>query len=327
MKNFYFIAVCFSFALVFAQRSETISFQNKGLNDFLAQNKVEQNNSEDVETVVKKQQKAKYSKSPMMAAGMSLLVPGAGEIYAKSYIRAGIFLAVDAALLSGYFYYDSKGDDKTDEFHKYANANFNEDWYYTGVYKLIPDSVLTAHTNWDFDYIRNRSNWDIDDSYDDVQGALTQNAGLEGFTHNLPNQKTQQYYEMVGKYHQFACGWNDFNNWKRDTSGNIILDTNGRPVEFNLEEDYDHKNGSKFTNDSDNRINVYEEMRDEANKAYDTGQNFLMITLLNHVASAFDAIYVVKSNYKITSQLRIENKDKSEKLGFNNYKLTYSINF
>ena len=61
--------------------------------------------------------------------------------------------------------------------------------------------------------------------------------------------------------------------------------------------------------------------------AYETGQNWLMVTLLNHVASAFDAAYVIKSKYSIETKLRIENNDKAEVLGLENYKLTYSVNW
>ncbi|HXK49755.1 MAG TPA: hypothetical protein PKW56_04755, partial [Clostridiales bacterium] len=60
-------------------------------------------------------------------------------------------------------------------------------------------------------------------------------------------------------------------------------------------------------------------------EAYEMGQNFLMVTLLNHVASAFDASYVIKKKYQIDTQLRIENSEKGEAIGLENYKVTYSL--
>ena len=30
------------------------------------------------------------------------------------------------------------------------------------------------------------------------------------FSHGLHRDKDQQYYEMIGKYHQFSWGWDDF---------------------------------------------------------------------------------------------------------------------
>ena len=74
-------------------------------------------------------------------------------------------------------------------------------------------------------------------------------------------------------------------------------------------------------------VDFYEDLRDETNQAYEMGSNFLMITLLNHVASAFDASYVIKSKYHIDTQLRIENTDKADKIGLDNYKITYSVNW
>ena len=29
-------------------------------------------------------------------------------------------------------------------------------------------------------------------------------------SHNLPPHGDQQYYELIGKYHQYSSGWNDF---------------------------------------------------------------------------------------------------------------------
>ena len=79
--------------------------------------------------------------------------------------------------------------------------------------------------------------------------------------------------------------------------------------------------------ESASHVDFYEDLRHEANMAYETGQNWLMVTLLNHVVSAFDAAYVIKSKYLVETKLRIENNDKADVLGLENYKLTYSVNW
>ena len=38
---------------------------------------------------------------------------------------------------------------------------------------------------------------------------FTRNDSTMRFTHHLPATKTQQYYEMIGKYDQFRYGWSD----------------------------------------------------------------------------------------------------------------------
>ena len=60
-------------------------------------------------------------KSPVLAGVLSLLIPGAGEIYSEEYLKAGIFLAIEAAVITTAVIYDGKGDDKTTEFQNYAD--------------------------------------------------------------------------------------------------------------------------------------------------------------------------------------------------------------
>lgn len=277
----------------------------------------------------------KDGKNPIYAAGMSLLIPGAGEIYGEEYLRAGIFVGIEVGLLSAYYVYDQDGDDKTDEFHDYAAANFSEDTYYRGIRSFI-NSIGTSI---DLDLVKNRDYWNNpvmngnDTLYTSMSDYLTKDVdlgglGLDGFTHNLPSTTTQQYYEMIGKYQQFAMGWNDFNGFERDSEGNLVLDDDGHVTYVSgfVPQDYHMKDSGKYIWDSDKRTSVYEKMRDEANEAYETGQNFIMIALVNHVASALDASFLIKSKYKVETALRIENNP-GEKLSTDNFKVCYNINF
>ncbi len=66
-------------------------------------------------------------KSPMLAGILSLLIPGAGEIYSEEYLKAGIFVALEAAVITTAVIYDNKGDDKTTEFQNYADDYTNPD--------------------------------------------------------------------------------------------------------------------------------------------------------------------------------------------------------
>jgi hypothetical protein len=309
---------------------------------------------------IKSKKKAEYSegKSPLVAAGLSLIVPGAGEFYGRDYLRSGIFFGIEALTLSMWYYYESEGDDKREEYRAYADRYFDENLYYGGLlgmtqnYKVYMESApwIDASLYWNYDYFKNRDEWEhvtpsngIPDSLgvhdflvlsfkDPFNGlVVSQTGGSSQFTHNLPETKTQQYYEMVGKYHQFSCGWTDFDGYEYDENDDVVMESKyvknavGENVEVIIPKfksgifDYS-ENGYKSA-----RVNIYEVMRDETNKAYEMGQNFLMITLVNHVASAFDASYVIKSRYQIDTQLRLENNDKADKMGLDNYKLTYAV--
>jgi len=327
---------------------------------------------------IKSKKRAEYSegKSPLIAAGMSLLVPGAGEYYGRDYIRSGIFFGIEALTLSMWYYYESDGDDKRDEYREYADLNFDETLYYGGLLgmtqnvkfwlesnnSMVAGEEFNAADYWNYNYFSDRDNWswETDDSlsvYDmldlsfknlgipddpDFRVVVSLSGGSSQFTHNLPETKTQQYYEMIGKYHQFACGWNDFTGYEYNPDGSVIMlrdsirASDGTYVEVMRpkfkDNDSDPSNNIIFDY-SDGGYNslayvdFYEDLRDETNQAYEMGSNFLMITLLNHVASAFDASYVIKSKYQIDTQLRIENTDKADKIGLDNYKITYSVNW
>ena len=64
-------------------------------------------------------------RSPLLAGALSLALPGAGEVYAGSYILAGLFFGAE---VTGWYFanaYDTKGDDQTLLFQNYADAHWS----------------------------------------------------------------------------------------------------------------------------------------------------------------------------------------------------------
>jgi hypothetical protein len=210
------------------------------------------------------------------------------------------------------------------------------------------NGVHDIYEVWNYDYFSKRDKWSYE--YPDElavtdfltfafsnnyysNAAFYLEGGVAQFTHNLPETKTQQYYEMIGKYHQFACGWNDFDGYVYE-DGKVKMkdvyigdDDEGQPIHVSIPELRIESNSFNYSENGYNspQVDFYEDLRDKTNQAYETGQNFLMITLVNHVASAFDASYVIKKKYQIDSRIRIENSDKGEAIGLGNYKVTYSL--
>lgn len=137
-------------------------------------------------------------KSPMLAGLMSLVVPGAGEVYNGDYLKAGIFVAVEATLIIVGLNYDKKGDDQTDKFENYADENWSvvkyAEWLKTHRGATIEINNNESLPPWE------RVNW----------AQLNAAEKEEGFSHSLPRHGEQQYFEMIGKYPQFSGGWNDF---------------------------------------------------------------------------------------------------------------------
>ncbi len=185
-------------------------------------------------------------KNSKKAFVLSLLVPGAGQLYTGSKLKAAAFFAVEAAAWMGFFVYHGKGNTKTDEFNAFADQNWSETRY---------DDFLDI-------------NWQVrdDDSAWVIPGDPS--SGLF-FSHNLPDTKTQQYYEMIGKYNQFVFGWAD-------------VPPQTVPNRHATEEMY-----------SALRMR-YEDMRHDANTMYSRATASLFVMMINHVASAFEAALAAK---------------------------------
>ncbi|MEW5795471.1 MAG: hypothetical protein AB1772_03835, partial [Candidatus Zixiibacteriota bacterium] len=108
-------------------------------------------------------------------------------------------------------------------------------------------------------------------------------------SHHLPDERTQQYYEMTGKYNQFAWGWDDARRSGLDIDqffqDSVLINggTSGRILD------------EATTPRSANRLQ-YETMRDDANKKYDKGRTMTYLAILNHVVSGFEAFFSAKKH-------------------------------
>ena len=173
-------------------------------------------------------------KSVKKAFLYSLIVPGSGEFYAGSKIKAAIFLGVDVGLWALYFNYHGKGKDKETEYQGFADQHWSED-----------DYILWLHDEYDI--------WSDRDKYE--TDPVTHDSAY--LSHHLPDTKTDQYYEMIGKYEQFSGGWDDFDT----TSANRESYLDKRRVSNDL------LNNAKYA---------------------------AMFSLGNHILSAFDAALTVK---------------------------------
>ncbi len=208
-------------------------------------------------------------KSPWLAAGMSLVVPGAGEFYAESYWKSALFLAVEVGAWVLAYQYDRKGDRQTDFFQNFANQHWSVVQYaqYT-IDNLVDPSkrpyyeqnVFLPGTGglppWQ------RVNWDVLNAMEREIGGF--------YSHTLPPYGEQQYFELIGKYPQFNQGWDD---------ANLTLPPDYFVIKANLTPRYLY----------------YSEERGKANDYYRNATTFVTVALINHVVSAIDAAWSTSS--------------------------------
>ena len=148
-------------------------------------------------------------KSPILAAALSAVVPGAGQFYAKSFIKSAIFLGIEAGLWITYAIFQNQGDDQTDFYRNYADDN------------------------WD---IRKYAGWLVDEGFEgsgqinlstqDLEQLRLQVNACEdssGFSHKLPPFGDQQYYEVIGKYRTYMSGWSEVSGITKNNYETIAL--------------------------------------------------------------------------------------------------------
>lgn len=215
-------------------------------------------------------QQSSDRKSPILAGLFSVLVPGSGELYTGEYLKAAIFGVLEAGLITAAIVYNNKGDSKTEEFENYAdNVTDNSGWsvvryaQWINQYKdkniqINPDPNLKP---WQ------RVSWEELNSVE---------REIQGFSHTLARHGEQQYYEMIGKYHQFSPGWWDFN-------------------------------GGSNNSDISPAFKYYSGLRGDANDFYNMSTAAVIGIYINHFLSGLDAVWsAVQFNKNLAVKVRMD---------------------
>jgi hypothetical protein len=207
------------------------------------------------------QQTERSEKSPWLAGLLSAAVPGAGEFYSGSYIKAGVFFGIEVASWAMSISYNRKGDKQTDFYKAYADEHYSPIRYAQWVYKYVDQinpSIDRLHYDfWNEQYDSGGAPF----SYLNWRGLNQMETDIGApFTHRLPVYGEQQYYELIGKYKQFSKGWDD------------------EPDEL------DHRTPEEH-------YYYYAEQFNLADKYYNIASSYVAVTIANHILSAFDAAW------------------------------------
>lgn len=167
----------------------------------------------------------------------SAVIPGGGQFLHGDYLKGALFLGAEGALWYVNITSNSSGRDWEDRFHNFADTYWSE-------------------ARWNELYVE----------------------GVDPQTHSLPHDseentiKTQQYYEMIGKYDQFMKGWDDW-------------------VE----------GGPSLTPHRDR----YETMRNKSNIAFKRASYCIMGIMANHLLSAMDSAFTIRKRNALQAGVRL----------------------
>ncbi len=251
-----FIILFFISSIIFAQEKSEVELTGRLNQDFQISYNHTKNFIEDSINV-------KLDKrSPLLAGGLSLLLPGAGQYYNEDYWKTAIFILIEAAAITTAIVANNKGDEQTESFENFANGNWGVDQYAA----WTVDNAARINPGIDPDLLN------IYDSQGNViWERLNQlESGIGSwYSHQLAPYGDQQYYEMIGKYQQFNPGWNDFTEDPNDPY------TYGDPLAPNFL--------------------YYADERGEANSYYNTAHTAVVVLLVNHAISAIEAALAANS--------------------------------
>jgi len=125
--------------------------------------------------------------------GLSLLVPGAGEIYMGYYWRGAALVAMEVTAWTGYAINRDKGNQKEFDYRRFADAHWSEaKWIedHNALYNYPGEKTYEV-----LDSIGSDPNYD----------------GWPGYhPYVFPEENAINYYENIGKYDWFISGWEDW---------------------------------------------------------------------------------------------------------------------
>lgn len=239
--------------------------------------------------------------NPGVAFLSSAIIPGAGQAANGKWIRAGIYFTTEVVGLIYHFDRMAKARSQERAYKRFTHENWSvlayADWLvdYSQYHNLDNGwQQLQAHLNGKFpDFSNTQNDWAkvniaLLRSVENQTPYYFKDRIASNFSHELPNYGSQQYYELISKYYQFQPGWKDWYNTPA---------TQNTPL-------YRY-----FWNGQDQPNTLFFLGRDRAqefNDNYRVAGNILKLLVLNHVVSAFDALFTVQlKNSRIESNTNI----------------------
>jgi len=228
-------------------------------------------------------------KSTFAAAAASMIFPGAGQFYVDNKsITAYIFPVIEIGLILGYLHYNNEGDKKTEKYEKFADKN------YSRVHQVeVEGKIIAAAAEAIPEGTGNIYDYTSDDIQHDNRYFL------------LDSQKTQHYYEDIGKYNKYIFGWDDwYSKYIDPEDGTALWQFNDNvwvgnyPVNI-ADADYETPYSALRKE--------YNVLREDAEEEYRAAKTFVYGIMFNHLLASADAIRVsVKHNSEYISDNNVK---------------------
>lgn len=216
----------------------------------------------------------------------SAIMPGISQAAHGNWFRAGLYLAVEVAALYTFFEYRDRGSRQERSYEHFSDQNWSVVQYANWIIKYHDENNLSNPHLEDMRDMMNGREPAFDTSTDwnavdinvlraaerNTLYVTTDDQYASNFSHELPAFGSQQYYELISKYYQYAAGWRDY--YQQKNISPFLIDRTGG-------------NASPF----------FWSGRDQArdfNDNFRFSNKMLSLLILNHFVSAFDAYFTVR---------------------------------
>lgn len=234
-----------------------------------------------------------------LAFVMSAALPGAGQAYNRDWVKAAVGISIEAAAITAYSIMRTRGLRMEDDFRAFAHRDWSPGRYalylndYTDYLNLEFNAgidVPRVHVPSQVDFTRPEAWTSADEAavaqmiseIRTVEGNLFHAETGAALSHQIPTFASQQYYELIGKYFQFAPGWEDYPEWG------------------NLDDGFTPAIDPVMSGPGDTKPNVsakFYAYADEHGQAQDllrSASRMTFVFILNHVAAGIDAAISAK---------------------------------
>ncbi|MDE2732578.1 MAG: hypothetical protein OXM02_10355 [Bacteroidota bacterium] len=262
-------------------------------------------------------------RSVPVAFGLSVVVPGAGQAYNRHWLKSAAALAAEATVIALHRTWLQQGRDGRTAYQAQVHRNWSPLRYaywlndYVQYLNQLPDGRmidaapvaisadlyaidLTQPDGW-----TDRERLQVRELVLDIrrlEGAAYH--GLTGvtFSHKLPFFAEQQYYELVGKYYQYAPGWSDYQALARDGRPTWI-DDSGQFID-SIDPDVTTPDGGRpFVSRS---FFAYAEQHAAANTLLRRARRVSSLLIVNHLLAALDAaIFARLHNLRLDARVQL----------------------
>lgn len=258
---------------------------------------------------------AKRYRSPRKAFFLSLVVPGAGQAYCGSYIKAGLFAAADLGLVYGWYKVAIVGSrDKSREARGYAATHWRQQRY-----EQTWEILFNSDTSQDLASLRQTvapqreaycaslyGDANYSDNYNACVGAPTSSnhyslhadqfakGGLKStdsgawttqqvLDFRATNIKSQELFDdLIGRYQEFNTGWED---------NTTVVRMSDLQAYFKLATDNDPSTIPSNPWGTSAMQAHYLALRNRADELARMQKWFIGGMIVNHLAAAFDAAF------------------------------------